>query len=216
LVGIIMTVLVLSFLAVVLYSGISLVTTEIKAQNASQYPDQARAAAMSGIQFYLGCLVIASDTTFATTATQRLHFLSESNRNNTAVAGQQVATWTGSLPSPKIFSNIATSSWMYPITLNLSPSGALDIPSSTVFILKTYVHDDGGPNLASYVYVKSLGCYREIQGNEVVASYYAQLLARILIASAEQEVSLEKYRSMPVQYPSGPTSPFHTNLPRPW
>lgn len=211
-----MTVLVLSFLTVVLYSGISLVTTEIKGQTATQYPDQARAAAMSGIQFYLGCLVLATDTTFSSNPRQRLHFLSESTRNNTAIAGQQVATWSGAPPPSSSFPTIATSSWMFPITSNIFPPGAIDVPSSTVFILKTYAHDDNGPNLASYVYVKSLGCYREIQGNEVVASHYAQILARILIASADQEVSLDKYRDMPVQYPQGPTSRFHTHRPLPW
>lgn len=214
--GIIVTILVLSFLAIVLNSGISLVRTEIQAQTAGRYPDQARAAALSGIQFYMGCLLLASSTTFHADPRQRLHFLSQSTRNNTALASQQVATWT-LIPPHSVYPNIATSTWLYPLTSPaLSPPDAPDVPSSTLFILKTYAHDDGGVNLASYVYVKSLGCYREISGNDVIASHYAQVLGRILINKNTGELQLEKWRTMPVQYPSSAVASFHTDRPRPW
>ncbi|NLI76285.1 MAG: hypothetical protein GX442_07580 [Candidatus Riflebacteria bacterium] len=213
--GMIITILVLSFLVIVLTSGITLVRTELQAGKTAMYSEQARVAAMSGVQFYIGCLVNASATTFAADPRQRLHFLASSTLNVTGNANQQVATWS-SPPPNSTYPTIATSTWMFPDVPLLFSAEAPDVPSSTLFILKTFAHDDNGVELASYVYVKSLGCFREVQGDTVIASHYAQVLARILIKSGEQEVSLDRLRKMPVQIPTGTASPFHTNRPLPW
>jgi len=202
---------------VVSMSTILLVRTEIQAAKAGECPDLAQSAAMSGLLFYQ-TLLTSTDTTFLTGAAnnrKRLHFLSLTNRNRTNVTGQQIAVWTGPTPS-FTYSTVATSAWMYPNGTSLWNSDCPDTSTSSIFMLKTYAYEDNGGKLASYVFVKALGCYREIEEDMIVASHYCQLNARLLIDPVARTVDIEKMRKMIVQYPDTSISSFATSLPAPW
>ena len=216
-VGIIMTVLILGFLMVISMSGVYLVGAEKQGAVAARNPDRAYAAAESGIFYYLG-VISATTTTFLTPQAdtlKRIHFLSKNTRNTVNVGGQQVATYTGRAPV-LVFTSIATSTWMFasgtPLFTNVD-----DKASSSLFMIKTFADCTNLPvSLASYVYIKSLGVYREMDNNTPVASYYAQLIARLEVIPGNKQIKIDRIWRMPIEYPYSETASFHANLNMPW
>ncbi|MFZ2958661.1 MAG: hypothetical protein WA705_17365 [Candidatus Ozemobacteraceae bacterium] len=216
--GIIILVLVLGFMMAIATSNNLLVSTESKGASAGSSQGKSLAAAMSGVQFYLGVLN-ATDTTLNVVtdadAKMRYHFLASSTLQSGP--NQQVATRSAGVVSAigaaTDYPAVSTSAWSFASAPDIV-STDYDCPSSSIFIIKTYVDQD---NLASYVYVKSLGCYREIDDdNSIIASYYTQLLARVLINTSTSVISLDHLMQTPVEYPSNQLAPFHKVLPLPW
>ncbi|HNV71484.1 MAG TPA: hypothetical protein PKO06_17400, partial [Candidatus Ozemobacteraceae bacterium] len=187
---------------------------------------KALSAAYAGLNFYQG-LLLATTTTFDRTdwnsCRERFHFLARApiaQLNNALYPGRQIATSTvGALAAVgdawyNGFIHVATAQWLFASDPAIIPTD-FDVPSSSLFIIKTYVASPAA-GIASYVYVKSLGCYREIQNDEIVASYYAQLLARIEISTVTSTLSINRLMQMPLEYPFCATAPFFASMPVPW
>lgn len=217
-VGMIMVILILAFLMAVSMSGVYLIRAEKQGTISSQYPDRAYAAAEAGIFYYLS-VISGTDTTYLTSPAdclRRVHFLSSSTRNLTGVAGQQVATWSGAAPA-LTFVSIATSTWMFASGTPLFPGDLDDRASSSLFVIKTFADYTGtDSSLASFVYIKSLGVYREMNADTPVASYYAQLIARLEVFPATREVKIDRLWRCPIEFPFSQTASFHSNLNKPW
>ena len=220
--GLIVTILVMGYLMAISTSHNTLIITESRGTSAGSNRIKALAAAWSGVNFYQG-LLLATTTTFEPLTPddcrKRFHFASQVPLPSTAVhPHRQMATPSDSLVAASAwydgFVHVATSVWMCASNPAIQPT-PWDIPSSSIFIIKTYV-DTVPVNLASYVYVKSLGCYREIENNEVIASYYAQLLARIEISTVTSTLHIDRVVQVPLEFPFSNTAPFHASMSAPW
>lgn len=207
--GLIVSIMIISYLTMVLSTGVTVVQTENSYNKSYNTIERAKAAAMSGVFYYMGCL-LATSSTFSNNI--RLHFLSRSDKNRSQIANQQIATCSSGSGIAFIALNVATSAWMYPDIIDLCPPNSDDVPSSSIFIIKTYVDNTSNNTLASYVYIKSLGCYREIEGDNIIASYYSQIIARIEINNLKKTLTLVNWRYMPIQYPANEDSAFHSQL----
>ncbi|MBF0501722.1 MAG: hypothetical protein HQM09_16405 [Candidatus Riflebacteria bacterium] len=218
--GLIIVVLVMGFMMAVSTSNILLVRTESTGVTFSQYPAKASSAAQAGINYYMG-LLLADGYTFSTTSTdcrKRIHFLSENtpSRSTSNTPGQQIAICHPASTTQNPYNNtIAVSAWTFASGTTLFESTP-DVASSALFMIKTYADDDNGACLASFVYIKSLGVFRQIDDGVPVASYYAQLNARLEINPYNRTIHVDRIRQMEVQYPDSVIATFHSSLVYPW
>jgi hypothetical protein len=220
--GLIITVLVLGFMMAISTSHLMLTQTERQGIHAAEHAGRAQAAAEAGLFYYLS-LVNATSTTFLTTPAdcrKRLHFLGDPTMNNSAYVGvppQQIGIWTGGTPVNGTFSTIEQSTWLFPEVSPFIPPVAQDVASSSIFMVKTYADTTSAAVLASYVYVKSLGVYRLLEGDTVMATFAAQLQARVEVFPVTKRVIINRFRFVPVEDPTDiANGPFHTRLTRPW
>ncbi|MEW5993062.1 MAG: hypothetical protein AB1744_01535 [Candidatus Zixiibacteriota bacterium] len=221
--GLIVTMLVMGYLMSISASNNILIITESRGAAAGNNRIKSLAAAQAGINFYQS-LLLATETTFDRLSPddcrKRYHFASQVPLPLIAAhPHRQIATYTGAALNPAaawydVITNLATSTWMHASHPAIVPT-PYDVPSSSLFIIKTYV-DLKPANLASYVYVKSLGCYRELQGDDVIASYYTQLLARIEISTVTKKLRVDRTMEVPLEFPFSNTSRFYASMPVPW
>ena len=217
--GLVIMILVMGFMMAISSGNVIIVQNEIQITSANTNPDRAQAAAWSGLMFYMGVLY-ATETTFLSGPVNRVHFLSETinGRNATASAGQQIATFSPGLAIT--FPVIATSVWIYASSTAILDTDTYPevLASSSLFMIKSYVDHRSVASFSRYLYVKSLGAYREFGSDPTVpvASYYSQLIARIEVDTTRSMLTLERVMPMPVECPRAVASPFHSNLYLPW
>ncbi len=209
-VGIVLAVVVLSFMMVVSMSILALITTERQAASTSRSAESSYALAQAGILYYMG-LLTATDTTFVPgQETKRIHFLSRSDLNDTSVTSplkQQIGLFTAD--PGLVFPTVATSAWMFASGTTLFQEDDNHLASSGLFVIKTYVLT---ASLSESILVKSLGAFRQIEEGSVATLSYSQVVARLKIDPTRRTVSIDRMTRVPIEYPLSETSPFHSSL----
>jgi len=197
--ALILVVIVLGFMMAISTSYVTMVQTETRAQTSLDKSARARDAAFAGVSYVIARLLATSSTMLVdsdpvTLKRDRLYFAFDCSAYaiNTRFAGLDAAPTTA-------FQNIASSQWLYPVTTGLLESD--EVASSVAFFVTSYP----ATNLANivipeYYYVKSQGMYRDIEPDgTVTATYTAQILARLLIATPTLQVKLERYQYTEVE-----------------
>jgi len=189
-------------------SYVTMVQTETRVQTSIDKIARAKDAAFSGVSYAIARLMATSstflvDSSPASLKGERLYFAYD------ATPASKNIRFTGLTPTD--FRNVASSQWIYPDTTGLLMSG--ETASSVAFRVTSYPAASGTAINPFFYYVKSQGMYRDIEdGTTVTATYSAQLLARLRIATLTYEVKLERYRSMEVES-DGSTAEFFTGRP---
>jgi len=193
--ALILTIIVLGFMMAVSTSYVTMVQTETRVQTSVDKSARAKDAAFAGVSYVIARLMATSstflvDSTPASLKGERLYFAYDAtlaSKNNRF----------GGL-TPTDFKNVASSQWIYPDTTGLLMSG--ETASSVAFRVTSYPVASGTTINPFFYYVKSQGMYRDIEdGVTVTATYSAQILARLRIATLTYEVKLERYRAMEVE-----------------
>ena len=205
--ALILTIIVLGFMMAVSTSYVTMVQTETRVQTAVDKSARAKDAAFAGVSYAIARLMATSSTflvdSMPASLKGRLYFAYD------ATDASKNIRFSGLTPSD--FKNVASSQWIYPDTTGLLMSN--ETASSVAFRVTSYPAASGTTINPFYYYVKSQGMYRDIEdGITVSATYSAQLLARLRIATLTYEVKLERYRSMEVES-DGATADFFTSRP---
>jgi len=209
--ALILTIIVLGFMMAVSTSYVTMVQTETRVQTSVDKIARAKDAAFSGVSYVIARLMATSSTflvgnTPASLKGDRLYFAYD------ATPASKNIRFTGLTPTAD-FKNVASSQWIYPDTTGLLMSG--ETASSVAFRVTSYpaTYPASVTMDPWYYYVKSQGMYRDIEdGTTVTATYSAQILARLRIATLTYEVKLERYRAMEVEN-DGSTAEFFTGRP---
>ncbi|MBP7632598.1 hypothetical protein KBA41_00410 [Candidatus Ozemobacteraceae bacterium] len=206
--ALILTVIVLGFMMAVSTSYVTMVQTETRVQTSVDKIARAKDAAFAGVSYVIARLM-ATSSTFLVDSTpgslkKRLYFAYDGTSDS-------VTNRFGGLNPITDFTNVASSQWIFPDTTGLLEGG--ETASAVAFRVTSYPAASGTTINPFYYYVKSQGMYRDIEdGITVSATYSAQLLARLRIATLTYEVKLERYRSMEVES-DGATADFFTSRP---
>lgn len=193
--ALILTIIVLGFMMAVSTSYVTMVQTETRVQTSVDKSARAKDAAFAGVSYVIARLMATSSTflvnsTDASLKGQRLYFAHD------ATAASKNIRFSGMTPAD--FKNVASSQWIYPDTTGLLMSD--ETASSVAFRVTSYPATSGAAINPFFYYVKSQGMYRDIEdGTTVTATYTAQILARLRIATLTYEVKLERYRAMEVE-----------------
>ncbi|HEY9070529.1 MAG TPA: hypothetical protein VIV61_09725 [Candidatus Ozemobacteraceae bacterium] len=202
--AIILTIIILGFMMAISTSYVTMVQTETRFQTSQDKAARAQDAAFAGVGYVIARLLATSstflvDSTQASIKSKRLYFAYSRNAYDvTARFDDFDAAPTAT------FQNVASSQWLYPVSQGMLLAD--EMASSVAFLVTTYPAPDPTDTtppynvVPNYYYVKSQGMYRDIEPNGLVtATYSAQLLARLLIATPTFQVKLERYQPMEVE-----------------
>ena len=180
-----------------------LVQTETTGLNVSRKYLRARSAALSGVGYVIGQMA-ATTTTFLGHYKERYYFLyASSTPDLTArLAGTGIAA-TG-------FSATIVSQWYYAISQNNPVPD--ELATSMLFKVTSYPNANGP---ATSAYIKSIGRYYEIESNAILATWTAEVIARIKISTDTETISIDYWQPLPVEACQLSTDPFFTVGQRP-
>lgn len=204
--ALILTIIVLGFMMAVSTSYVTMVQTETRVQRSIDKTARARDAAFAGVSYAIARLLATGSTFFidstpATIKGERLYFAYD------ATAASKNIRFAGMTPAD--FHNVASSQWLFPVTTGLLLSD--ETASSVAFMITSYpATSSTNIVIPNQYYVKSQGMYRDIDdGATVSATYSAQILARLQIATLTMQVRLERYQYAEVE-DTGSTGGFFT------
>jgi len=193
-VAVIVVILVLSLMMAFTTSFHLMIQVEKGGGTSKHKQDRARFGAIAGINFVTGQLQATSSTFLSVTDYEkyRLYWAS-----GTAAFGSA-------------FTNVVPTRYYY---VSNSPQLMDDeVASASLFKVVTYFDST---NLAKNYYVKSIGFYRdiELQNGNVVATYQAEFLARLIIATSTKSITLECFRPLEAEPCDAVTDTFFTTRP---
>ena len=209
-VGLIVVIIVLGFMMSIATSYSLLIQTETIGSDVSVKYLRARAAALAGVGYVVAQLA-ATDTTFVGPGgwRDRIYFLYAS----TSASLINRMTGTGPpLPYTDLTAPVATQ-WFYgtPLTSPLPD----EVPEAMQFKVTNYPN---GVNFATSAYIKSIGKYLEIEPNQptvILATWTAEVIARISIDLTSKMVSVDYWRPRPVETCALAGDPFFTTAQKP-
>ncbi|MBI3039199.1 hypothetical protein HYY75_09155 [bacterium] len=188
--GLVVVILVLGFMMAISTSYVAMIRVETSGNDAMGNQDRARFAAFAGVSYVLAQLQATSST-----------FL-----NGPGSYTERVYFATGPLAFGPSFPTIATSQYLFLDSPLAAQEG--ETASASLFRVCSY-YDTATP---SAYYVKSIGVFRDIDidTGTIIATWQAQVLARLRVATPTKTISLESYIPMQLE-PDDPTGPFFTN-----
>jgi len=196
--ALILVVIVLGFMMAISTSYVTMIQTETRVQTSLDKNSRAKDAAFAGVSYVIARLLATSSTMLVDSnpvnlKRDRLYFAFDDSNSG------KLARFGGLDASPETaFQNIASSQWLYPVTTGLLESD--EMASSVAFFVTSYPATDSTKVIPEYYYVKSQGMFRDIEPDgTVTATYTAQILARLFIATPTLQVKLERYQYMEVE-----------------
>ncbi|HAE38633.1 MAG TPA: hypothetical protein DCG57_08340 [Candidatus Riflebacteria bacterium] len=196
-IGLTVVVLVLGFMMSISTTYVMMVHTEFQIGDAIDSNARAKDAALAGVHFAIARLQATSTTYLVqdtnTSLSNRLYFA------RSALVTDKNLRFSGLTPSN--FTNVASSQWLFPIESTTS-LGTGEEPDASMFKVTTYPATKTASIIDhSKYYVKSQGMYRIIDPAtfEVTATFSAQILARLSIATPTRSVRIDVYQFMEIE-----------------
>jgi hypothetical protein len=195
-IGLTVVILVLGFMMSISATYVMMVHSEFQIGDAIDSNARAKDAALAGVHFAIARLQ-ATSTTYLVEDTnlslsKRLYFA----RSSTAT--DKNARFSGLTPAN--FTNVASSQWLFPVESSTS-LGLDEEAESSMFRITTYPATKTTSIDYSKYYVKSQGMYRVIDPStlEAIATFSAQILARLSIATSTRSVRIDVYQFMEIE-----------------
>lgn len=196
-IGLTVVILVLGFMMSISTTYVMMVHTEFQIGDAIDGNARAKDAALAGVHFAIARLQATSTTYLVEnnnpSLSRRLYFA------RSAQSADIDKRFNGLTPAN--FTNVASSQWLFPVESQTS-LGTGEEPDASMFKVTTYPATKTSSIIDySKYYVKSQGMYRIIDSAtlDVAATFSAQILARLSIATSTRSVRIDVYQFMEIE-----------------